>query len=138
MVAGDFNGDSIPDVAVSDTHSIQILTGVGDGGFVEGESIQVVSSSMEVLLLAASDLNSDGRVDLAIDTEGTGLANLGILQGNGDGTFQPQVVLDAGTGVVALGVADFNSDGRPDLCVVTKTDVDSLGREVGILLNCSQ
>ena len=33
MVAGDFNGDGIPDLAVSDWGDVSVLPGVGDGTF---------------------------------------------------------------------------------------------------------
>jgi hypothetical protein len=43
---------------------------------------------------------------------------VGVLLGNGDGTFQPAVSYDpGGTGAWSVAVADVNGDGRPDLVV---------------------
>jgi len=41
----------------------------------------------------------------------------GVLLGNGDGTFQPQVVYHTSGNDSAIAVADFNGDGKPDLAV---------------------
>jgi hypothetical protein len=42
---------------------------------------------------------------------------LSILLGNGDGTFQPAVVLSTDSFPTGLSVGDFNDDARPDLAV---------------------
>ncbi len=64
--------------------------------------------------MVTADFNGDGKPDLAAVY---GL-QLGILLGNGDGTFQPlnPVVVNGGAACVAVG--DFNGDGRPDLVVL--------------------
>ena len=52
-----------------------------------------------------------------------------ILQGNGDGTFQPAVSYMTQDSAYALGIGDFNGDGAPDLAVVDN------GGTVSLLLN---
>jgi hypothetical protein len=44
--------------------------------------------------------------------------SVGILQGNGDGTFQRKVNFAAGLSPSFVAVGEFNSDGKPDLGVV--------------------
>ena len=63
------------------------------------------------------DFNNDGKVDLAIPNGLT--SSVGILLGNGDGTFQSQVTYgtDPNGDAYAIAVGDFNADGNPDLVV---------------------
>ena len=42
---------------------------------------------------------------------------MGILLGNGDGTFQPQVTFDVGVGPNAISIRDFNGDSNADLAI---------------------
>jgi len=66
------------------------------------------------------DFNSDGKPDLAV---ADGTSGLGILFGNGDGTFQAvgDTTLGATT-ALGLAVGDFNGDGKTDVALVTSTN----------------
>src|SRR3989475_12741971 len=67
-----------------------------------------------------ADVNSDGKLDLAVANNGSypSYANtVSVLLGNGDGTFQPAQSFGAGSGAFSVAVGDFNGDGRPDLAV---------------------
>src|SRR5205807_5478249 len=58
------------------------------------------------------DFNNDGKFDIAVaNSNGT----VGILLGNGDGTFAPPANYSAGTVVLDISKADFNGDGVTDL-----------------------
>jgi hypothetical protein len=47
-----------------------------------------------------------------------GLSCIGVLLGNGDGSFQPAVTYESGgTGAWSLAAADFNGDGKVDVAV---------------------
>ena len=74
--------------------------------------------------VAVADLNGDGKPDLVVASILGG--PLGVLLGNGDGTFQTAV----GTGgpAFSVAVADLNGDGKPDLVVTTLTST------IGVLL----
>src|SRR5262245_17106453 len=65
--------------------------------------------------VATGDFNHDGATDLA--TVNTGNSTLGVLLGNGDGTFAALVTYPVGTSIVAVAAGDFNSDGKLDLAV---------------------
>ncbi|HXH27797.1 MAG TPA: FG-GAP-like repeat-containing protein, partial [Candidatus Polarisedimenticolia bacterium] len=74
--------------------------------------------------VAAGDFDGDGRVDAVVSNS---LARgLQLFLGQDDGTFSPQIVLQAGAGVQGLAVGDFNGDGRPDLAAANRSD-DTLG-----------
>jgi hypothetical protein len=77
--------------------------------------------------VALGDFNHDGRVDLAVVNQGDG--TVGILLGNGNGTYQPMEAYLVGSNPSAVTVGDFNRDGKLDLAVA------SVGtNSVGILL----
>ena len=77
--------------------------------------------------IAVSDLNGDGKLDLVVGNECassgcTDGASVGVLLGNGDGTFQAAVAYHTGgtSGPfwpVSIAIADVNGDHKPDLVV---------------------
>ena len=115
LVAGDFNGDGRPDLAVANSGSddISVLLGNGDGTFQAPVRIAAGASPTS---LVAGDFNGDGRPDLAVANFDSN--DMSVLLGNGDGTFQTQVTVRGGDSVpTSLVAGDFNGDGRPDLAV---------------------
>lgn len=87
-----------------------------------------ITSETAAWFVATGDFNNDGIPDLAIanhDPAGT----IGILLGNGDGTFQPSVEYGAGQYPGMLVVADVNHDGNLDLIAT-----NSITGSVSVLL----
>ncbi len=108
VVAGDFNGDGIVDLAVADYagNSISVLLGIGNGTF---QPAVTSAAGTNPYALAVGDFNGDGKADL-VSVGGSTL----LLLGNGDGTFQtPQTISGATFSSVAVG--DFNGDGKADI-----------------------
>ncbi len=66
-----------------------------------------------------SDLNQDGKLDLVEVNQccGTNQNTVGVLLGNGDGTFGTATFYNVGKMPTWVAIADFNSDGYPDLAV---------------------
>jgi hypothetical protein len=121
-ITADFNNDGIPDLALvngdgqTPGNSVSILLGKQRGGF---ETAKVFAAALNPIGLAAGDFNHDGHLDLAVaaageSAESTG--SLGILLGNGDGTFRAPHLFDPGPGrPTTVAVADFNGDGNLDV-----------------------
>ena len=92
LAMGDFNGDGILDLAVTDKsqQDLQILVGNGNGSFQSPATALTTPRAARDLVVA--DFNRDGKDDLgyAVATPGNGstLSDLYVALGNGDGTFQ--------------------------------------------------
>jgi hypothetical protein len=79
--------------------------------------------------IAIADVNGDGKPDLVVTTcvnsPCTGDGSVGVLLGNGDGTFQTAVTYGSGgVGPGSIAISDVNGDGKPDL-VVANSCADS-------------
>jgi hypothetical protein len=125
----DFNRDGIPDLAVTNgsDNTVSILLGNGDGTFQPPMNYATAAGPAGV---AVGDFNGDGAADLAVAHIGNqDGATVGILLGNGDGTFRGEVEYVTGFAPEGLAVGDFNKDGKADLVVA-----DSGSSSVSILL----
>ena len=104
------------------------------------------SGGVDAFSVAVADLNGDGKLDVVVankfacDTCPTHGA-LGILLGNGDGTFQPAQTYDSGgSGASGIAIADLNGDGKLDVIVAnacaagTFCDANSTTGSVAVLL----
>ena len=114
---GDFNGDGKLDLVTSDETGIYVWLGNGDGTFNPAVFTAVSQTMWLTAALLLGDFNQDGYLDIAaatnIDLGGDGGPELTIFAGNGDGTFQENVVPNAVYQPYAAG--DLNGDGQLDL-----------------------
>jgi len=125
----DVNNDGTLDLISNapDDGKILIYLGFGKAGFskpaLEIEDLGIDDS------FAVSDLNNDGKLDLAvvqlINANNTGKVNILLGDGTGHFTIASQITLDNTASTVS--VADLNRDGKSDLLIAGAGPEDRSG-----------
>jgi len=114
VAAGEFNGDSRPDIVGRSGQAVALWTGNGDGTFTLAQQLPSLSNVQQAI--AVGDVDSDGLEDVVTTTA----LGFQVFHGTGSG-------LAAGPQTQALGVlsdvaiANLDGDGRPDVVVADAT-----------------
>jgi FG-GAP-like repeat len=123
MVGGDFNGDGKLDLVVEYGTGFYLLLGNGDGTFQKPRRFAIDTNYAGCgagPFVVVNDFNGDGNADLGFCDNRAPGPRIGILLGNGDGTFKKPVYYETGlasaTGF-SFAVGDFSSDGNTDFLV---------------------
>ncbi|CAM4827581.1 unnamed protein product [Rotaria magnacalcarata] len=124
VAVGDFNSDSILDIAVANygIDKIGVLLGYGDGTFVSQMTYPTGDVSKPISV-AIGDFNNDIQLDIAVVNSNWN--SVGIILGYGNGSFASQTDFSAGvySSVRSLALGDFNNDSHLDI-VVTNANKD--------------
>ncbi|CAF1199869.1 unnamed protein product [Adineta ricciae] len=131
IVVNDFNNDSQLDVVVANAGGSTIKVFLGnDNGTLKEEMEYSTGRYARPGMLVTGDYNTDGRLDIAFGN--TGIPNVGVLFGRGNGTFFGRTTFSTVTRSIssAMASSDFNSDGKLDLAIVEGSQ-----HNVTILLN---
>jgi VCBS repeat protein len=127
IAAGDVNGDGTLDVvaAAIGIGQLDVLLGNGDGTLRPAVAFPDDGDPVSLVL---ADVNGDHQLDAVTSSRPLGVSGtIGVLLGNGDGTFQSRVTYSAPlAGGVAVG--DVTGDRVPDL-------VAANGNSVSVLAN---
>lgn len=124
LVAADVNGDGKLDlVAMTTNNGVFVYLGNGDG------SLQTPVTNATVCTgiigncggVAVGDLNGDGKLDLAFESNNTTGGGISILLNNGNGTFGTGIYYPVAiSGVFAasgVAIGDVNGDKKADVIV---------------------
>ncbi|HEY6388277.1 MAG TPA: Ig-like domain repeat protein [Candidatus Acidoferrum sp.] len=152
VVAGDFNGDGILDLAAAtqcsdsscSTGAVSILLGKGDGTFQPAVTT-TMGAGIFAHALATADFDHDGKTDLVVGAGDAANPNAGlaiILLSNGDGTLRIAGSYNIGGVGAAIvpATGDINHDGNTDVvfanfCESSATaDASCSNGSIGVLL----
>ena len=126
VATGDINGDGIPDVAVSDRFSDEILLLVNCGqGSLSTPMVIRSSGEHHNRIIEFEDLNNDGFIDLA-SASGFGATvflNLGTSQDGEWLGYSESVTYTAGSEPHWIHTVDLNADGYKDLLVANYGEI---------------
>jgi hypothetical protein len=125
ITVGDFNGDGNLDFAVtidnysSGNQGVAVALGKGDGTFNTPSLYSTTNQDFASFEwpypanVQAADINGDGIPDLVYSNSRFG--TVGVLFGNGNGTFGTPNEYPAGNSIFGFALADVNGDGALDV-----------------------
>ena len=122
IVAGKYDGDDIPDVAVlgAEANTVTIYSGGPNDTYTV---IQTLDVGDKVSGLTQADVNQDNKLDLIVGNE---YGDVLILYGVGDGTFQPFTRAERNVPFVLV---DLDGDGVKDDVVLANQARDQIAAQ---------
>ncbi|CAF1202596.1 unnamed protein product [Adineta steineri] len=118
FIIADLNNDNHSDIIVANygTDDVGILFGYGNSTFMEQITFDMTSNS-HPSSITINDFNGDNYIDIAVTNYGT--QNLGMLLGNGNGSFAIQSIYldDVLFSPIAIASGNFDNDNRSEVVV---------------------
>lgn len=142
LTAADLNQDGILDLVVGGTnggYSVGIMLGVGDGTFGGPTNFSAAPTNPEagsVTEVRAADVNDDGIIDIVAGNATYPHGTIGILIGNGNGTFAAPIFVPLGTYNNNITLGDFNRDGHLDIATASAPATFNSGSSIGLVFSC--
>ena len=125
VVVGDLNNDTRLDIVACES-SVYVFLGDGHGSFKK----QVLHSVLDrIEIIALVDFNNDYRLDIILLHNYHGSSRVGILLGDGAGSFGTETTYITGYDTSSAAVGDFNNDNRLDIVVTNGAD-----KNIGVLI----
>ncbi len=114
VVARDFNGDGLVDVAALSRNAGTVAVLLNQGGGTFGAAADVAASEFtRPFALLAEDFDADGTLDLAVGSA----SRVAVFRGEGDGSFAPAIFFGFVGTASSLSAEDVDSDGIIDLAL---------------------
>jgi len=125
VATASLRNNSTDDLIVSNftDNTISVLLGNGDGTFAAQTTFPAAAGPTAIATGIFNTTNGSQDIDLAVANQTSN--SVSIFLGNGDGTFQPRVDLQAGNApvaVVAANLDELNNSGNLDLAVANHGD----------------
>jgi FG-GAP-like repeat len=149
VAMGDLNGDGRADIALGSSNSqfftslsllngIRVYLGNANG---TASSTTTVHPSYQYTALAIGDVNKDGKADLLVASQSSGLDDsIMTFPGLGNGTFAAPISLalaGGGPGVTSIALGDFTFDGHVDVMLTGNYPEVLVGQSNGTFLEGS-